>query len=55
MEKELQLKADEQIKAYSKKIGFFTSEYTVEILAKKVHDGEYTVPEYQREYTWDEP
>lgn len=55
MEKELQLKADEQIKAYSKKIDFYTSEYTVEILAKKVSEGEYTVPEYQREYTWDEP
>ena len=55
MEKELQLKADEQIKAYSKKIDFYTSEYTVEILAQKVSAGEYTVPEYQREYTWDEP
>ncbi|CAM7594315.1 TPA: DUF262 domain-containing protein [Escherichia coli] len=55
MEKELQLKADEQIKAYSKKIDFYTSEYTVEILAQKVRAGEYTVPAYQREYTWDEP
>lgn len=27
MEKELQLKADEQIKAYSKKIDFYTSEW----------------------------
>nr|WP_321302631.1 DUF262 domain-containing protein [Alcaligenes faecalis] len=45
---------EEQIKEYSKKIDFYTSEYTVEILAKKMADKEYTVPDYQREFTWDE-
>jgi hypothetical protein len=55
MDLETQKKADEQIQSYSKKIDFYMSEYTVEILAKKVADKEYTVPEYQREFTWDEP
>ncbi|CNK42106.1 TPA: DUF262 domain-containing protein [Yersinia enterocolitica] len=55
MDTEKLKKADSQIQAYSKKIDFYTSEYTVEILAQKVAAGEYTVPKYQREYTWDEP
>lgn len=55
MDLETQKKADEQIQSYSKKIDFYMSEYTVEILAQKVADKEYTVPEYQREFTWDEP
>ncbi len=44
---------DKQISEYSKKIDFFTSEYTVEILAQKVANEDYTVPNYQREFTWD--
>ena len=50
-----QKRLEEQIQAYSKKIDFYTSEYTVEILAQKVANEEYTVPDYQREFTWDEP
>lgn len=46
--------AEQQLQGYSKKIDFYTSEYTVEILAKKVAEQEYTVPDYQREFTWDE-
>ena len=50
------LKAAElQLQSYSKKIDFYTSEYTIEILAKKVAEDEYTVPDYQREYTWENP
>ena len=45
---------EEQIQNYSKKIDFYTSEYTIEILAQKVRDNEYTVPDYQREFTWDD-
>jgi hypothetical protein len=45
--------SDAQISEYSKKIDFYTSEYTIEILAKKVADDEYQVPEYQRAFTWD--
>ncbi|MGF1888106.1 DUF262 domain-containing protein [Photobacterium profundum] len=54
MNKELMKKAEEQLQTYSKKIDFYTSEYTVEILANKVKNGEFTVPAYQREFTWDE-
>jgi len=45
--------AELQLQSYSKKIDFYTSEYTIEILAKKVAENEYTVPDYQREYTWE--
>ena len=56
MNKEDVLKmAEIQLQSYSKKIDFYTSEYTIEILAKKVADNEYTVPNYQREYTWENP
>lgn len=55
MEAEVQKQAEEQIQSFSKKIDFYTSEYTVEILAKKIAENEYTVPNYQREFTWDEP
>lgn len=47
--------AELQLQSYSKKIDFYTSEYTIEILAKKIADKEYTVPDYQREFTWDGP
>ncbi|HHW53401.1 MAG TPA: DUF262 domain-containing protein [Acinetobacter towneri] len=47
--------AELQLQSYSKKIDFYTSEYTIEILAKKVAEKEYTVPDYQREFTWDPP
>ncbi|ART68324.1 hypothetical protein BTO20_06760 [Mycobacterium dioxanotrophicus] len=46
--------AEEQIVAQSKRIDFFLTEYSVELLAQKVRDGEYVVPDYQREFTWDE-
>lgn len=46
--------AEEQIVAQSKRIDFFLTEYSVELLAQKVRDGEYVVPDYQREYVWDE-
>ena len=54
MSKEEVLKqAELQLQSYSKKIDFYTSEYTTEILAKKIAENEYTVPDYQREYTWE--
>lgn len=55
MNKDFQNESEKQILDYSKKIDFYTSEYTVEILAQKMADEEYTIPEYQREFTWDEP
>lgn len=46
--------AEAQIVEQSKRIDFFLTEYSVELLAQKVRDGEYVVPAYQREFTWEE-
>ena len=46
-------KIEEQLQEFSKKIDFYTSEYTVEILAQKVKNEDFGVPEYQREFTWE--
>jgi hypothetical protein len=46
--------AEAQIVEQSKRIDFFLTEYSVEILAQKVRDGEYVVPAYQREFTWED-
>jgi hypothetical protein len=45
--------AEAQIVEQSKRIDFYITEYSVEILAQKVHEGEYIVPAYQREFTWE--
>lgn len=55
MDEELKKSIENQIQSFSKKIDFYISEYTVEILANKVRQNEYTVPKYQREFVWDEP
>jgi uncharacterized protein DUF262 len=45
--------AEAQIVEESKRIDFYLTEYSVELLAQKVRDGEYVVPTYQREFTWE--
>ncbi|MGK7897096.1 MAG: DUF262 domain-containing protein [Xenococcus sp. (in: cyanobacteria)] len=45
--------AEKQIFEHSKRIEFYITEYTIEILAKKMNDGDFEVPSYQREYTWE--
>jgi Protein of unknown function DUF262 len=45
--------AEEQIVELSKRIEFYLTEYSVEILANKMHKGEFVVPPYQRAYTWE--
>ncbi|MER7854532.1 DUF262 domain-containing protein [Streptomyces bacillaris] len=50
---ELQEAAEQQIVDQSKRIDFYITEYSVEILANKMRDGEYVVPTYQREFTWE--
>ena len=45
--------AEMQISTEAKRVRFMISEYTVEGLAAKVRDGEYYVPEYQRNLVWD--
>jgi len=45
--------ADEQIAELSKRIEFFITEYSVEMLADKMKNGEFVVPNYQRNFTWE--
>lgn len=45
--------AEAQIVELSKRVDFYITEYSLEILAKKVKDEEFVVPEYQREFTWE--
>lgn len=45
--------AELQIVDQSKRIDFYITEYSVEILANKMRDAEYVVPSYQREFTWE--
>jgi hypothetical protein len=45
--------AEEQIVEQSKRIDFYLTEYTIELLALKMQQGDFVVPEYQRKYTWE--
>lgn len=46
--------AESQIVETAKRIDFYTAEYTVELLATKVAAEEYVVPNYQRQFTWEQ-
>src|SRR6266853_1018285 len=45
--------AEDQILEQSKRIDFYITEYSVELLASKMRGGEFEVPYYQREFTWE--
>jgi Protein of unknown function DUF262 len=45
--------AERQIVDQSEKIEFYVTEYTIEILAQKMNNGDFEIPAYQRKYTWD--
>ena len=45
--------AEEQISSEARGVRFIITEYSVEGLATKVREGEYYVPEYQRNLVWD--
>jgi len=44
---------ESQILEQSKRIDFYLTEYSVEMLANKTRNREFVVPEYQREFTWE--
>ena len=46
--------AEAQIVEQSKRIEFYITEYSVELLANKMRNGDFEVPAYQREYTWED-
>jgi hypothetical protein len=46
--------AEAQIVELSKRIEFYLTEYSVEILASKVKNKEFVVPSYQRSFTWED-
>jgi hypothetical protein len=45
--------AERQIVDQSEKIEFYVTEYTIEILAQKMSNGDFEIPSYQRKYTWE--
>src|SRR5260370_12270258 len=45
--------AEAEIVEQSKRIEFYITEYSVELLASKMRNGEFFVPPYQREFTWE--
>lgn len=46
--------AEEQIVEQSKRIEFYLTEFSVELLASKMKNGDFEVPDYQREDTWED-
>ena len=46
--------AETEIFDQSKRIDFYMTEYSVELLANKMHKGDFSVPPYQREFTWED-
>jgi hypothetical protein len=46
--------AEAQIVEQSKRIEFYLTEYTVELLAIKMQKGDFVVPSYQRNFTWED-
>jgi hypothetical protein len=47
-------RAESEIVEQSRRIDFYLTEYSVEILALKVRSGDFFVPSYQREFTWED-
>ena len=47
-------RAEAEIVEQSKRIEFYLTEYSIEILATKVRRGDFVVPAYQREFTWED-
>lgn len=45
--------AERQIVEQSKRIEFYLTEYTIEILAQKMRNGDFFIPSYQRAFTWE--
>lgn len=53
MEEDIKEAIENQIEEASSRIDSYIVEYNIEILALKMEQEEYLVPEYQREFTWE--
>ena len=51
---EMVQKAEAQIVETTRHIDYYITEYSVELLASKMKSGDFEVPDYQREFTWEE-
>ncbi|MFB0583607.1 DUF262 domain-containing protein [Aeromonas salmonicida] len=49
-----ELEIEEEILSQSKRIDYYTIEYSVEFLVNKLRSGDLYIPLYQRKYTWPE-
>ncbi|RRR69595.1 MAG: DUF262 domain-containing protein [Candidatus Viridilinea halotolerans] len=54
LSEELIAAAEAQIVEQSRRIDFYITEYSIELLATKMQNGDFEVPAYQREFTWEE-
>ena len=52
--KDQKLTAEEQIRALQKEINFDTKDYPIEVLVDKYRADDFFIPEYQRQFIWDE-
>lgn len=50
---DLVARAEAQIVEQSKRIEFYTTDYSVELLSNKMANGDFQIPGYQREFTWE--
>jgi len=46
--------AESQITEHAKRIDYYITEYSIELLANKMKNGDFEIPNYQREFTWEE-
>ena len=46
-------RAEEEIVERSRRIDFYMTEYTIELLAEKMERGDFVIPDYQRNFNWE--
>ena len=54
IDKEMRLAAETQIREKQKEVNFDTKDYPIEVLVNKFRSGEFYIPEYQRQFIWDD-
>ncbi len=49
----MRVAAENEIVEQSRKVEYYLNEYTIELLAMKMAKGDFEIPTYQREFTWE--